>query len=80
MSTNDHRAGSETGTPAPGQRLQSLDACRGLIMFTLLCGGIFQSLIKLPAWHWLAVQNEHVEWAGCVYGTSSSRPSPTWSA
>ncbi len=67
MSAISQRAGSETGAPSAGQRLQSLDACRGLIMFTLLCGGIFQSLIRLPSWHWLAVQNEHVEWAGCVY-------------
>lgn len=48
-------------------RLQSLDAYRGLIMFTLLCGGIFHSLKEHPVWHWLFVQNEHVEWAGCVY-------------
>jgi predicted acyltransferase len=48
-------------------RLQSLDAYRGLIMFTLLCGGIFQSLKDTPGWTWLAHQNEHVEWAGCVY-------------
>lgn len=41
-------------------RLQSLDAYRGLIMLTLLCGGIFASLEGHPLWHWLAVQNEHV--------------------
>ncbi len=50
-----------------GGRLQSLDAYRGLIMFTLLCGGIFQSLKDVPGWRWLADQNEHVEWRGCVY-------------
>ena len=48
-------------------RLVSLDAYRGLIMFTLLCGGIFQSLDGHPTWHWLAVQNEHVAWEGAVY-------------
>lgn len=48
-------------------RLVSLDAYRGLIMVTLLCGGIFQSLEGHPAWHWLAVQNEHVAWEGAVY-------------
>lgn len=58
--------------PAPpaapaGQRLASLDAYRGLIMFTLLCGGLFHSLKGHPGWNWLYVQNEHVEWAGCVY-------------
>lgn len=51
----------------PSVRLQSLDAYRGAIMFLLLCGGIFQSLRSLPGWHWLAVQNEHVEWKGCVF-------------
>jgi heparan-alpha-glucosaminide N-acetyltransferase len=53
--------------PPPAQRLQSLDAYRGLIMFTLLCGGIFHSLKDHPTWHWLFLQNEHVAWAGCVY-------------
>lgn len=48
-------------------RLRSLDAYRGLIMFTLLCGGIFHSLKDHPIWHWLFLQNEHVAWAGCVY-------------
>lgn len=55
---------TELGTPA---RLQSLDAYRGAIMFLLLCGGIYQSLSSVPGWHWLAVQNEHVEWKGCVF-------------
>src|SRR5688500_2905442 len=54
--------------PTPGrERLQSLDAYRGLIMLTLLCGSIFQSLKGHPLWHWLAVQNEHVPWEGLVY-------------
>ncbi len=53
--------------PSGGGRLQSLDACRGLIMFTLMCGPIFQSLRGEPVWHWLAVQNDHVAWEGCVY-------------
>lgn len=53
--------------PPPGTRLQSLDAFRGLIMFTLLCGGIFQPLKDIPFWHPFAVQNEHVRWEGCVY-------------
>lgn len=48
-------------------RLSSLDAYRGLIMFTLLCGGIFHSLKGHPTWHWLYLQNEHVAWEGCVY-------------
>jgi predicted acyltransferase len=56
----------QTATALP-RRLESLDAYRGLIMFTLLCGGIFQSLQGHPWWHWLAVQNEHVVWEGAVY-------------
>jgi predicted acyltransferase len=53
-------------TPPPA-RLVSLDAYRGLVMFTLLLGGVFHSIKDHPTWHWLYVQNEHVEWAGCVY-------------
>ncbi len=48
-------------------RLVSLDAYRGLIMLTLLCGGIFHSLAGHPIWGWLAHHNEHVEWEGAVY-------------
>lgn len=60
---------SSVGVPESRQhhRLQSLDAYRGAIMFLLLCGGIFQSLKHLPGWNWLAEQNEHVEWKGCVF-------------
>ena len=53
--------------PAATGRLQSLDAFRGLIMFTLLCGGIFHSLADHPLWGWLARHNEHVAWQGLVY-------------
>ena len=52
---------------ASGARLESLDAFRGLIMFSLLCGGIFHSLKGHPTWNWLFLQNEHVAWEGCVY-------------
>ncbi|MGC8639464.1 MAG: acyltransferase family protein [Isosphaeraceae bacterium] len=48
-------------------RLVSLDAYRGLIMSTLLCGAIFASLKGDPTWNWLYAQNEHVAWQGCVY-------------
>ncbi len=55
-------------TPAAAPaRLMSLDAYRGLVMCTLLLGGVFHSLKDHPTWHWLFVQNEHVAWAGCVY-------------
>ncbi len=53
--------------PGPTPRLVSLDAYRGLIMLTLLCGGLFRPLKDRPGWHWLSVQNEHAEWEGCVY-------------
>lgn len=53
-------------TPSP-PRLVSLDAYRGLIMLTLLCGGIFQSLAGHPWLGWLARHNEHVAWEGAVY-------------
>lgn len=52
---------------ARGRRLASLDAYRGLIMATLLCGAIFATLKGDPTWNWLYVQNEHVAWEGCVY-------------
>lgn len=52
--------------PAPlPTRLVSLDAYRGLVMLTLLFGSVFHSLKGHPNWHWLYVQNEHVEWEGC---------------
>ena len=59
-----------TSTSSPVQatpRLLSLDAYRGLIMLTLLCGGIFHTLKGDPVWNWLYIQNDHVDWAGCVY-------------
>src|SRR5439155_21425732 len=49
------------------ERLQSLDAYRGLIMLTLLAGSIFHSLKGHPVWNWLYLQNEHVDWQGCIY-------------
>src|SRR5689334_16754466 len=53
--------------PSAAERLLALDAYRGLIMLTLLAGGVFHSLNGHPTWHWLYVQNEHVAWEGCVY-------------
>jgi len=52
---------------SPAGRLVSLDAFRGLIMATLLFGGVFQSLKDQPGWKVLAHHNEHVAWEGCVY-------------
>ena len=64
------RSGEIATAPAASPaatRLASLDAYRGLIMLTLLCGGIFHSLAGHPIWGWLARHNEHVEWEGAVY-------------
>ncbi len=58
---------TSVGAPLGTQRLTSLDAYRGLIMLTLLCGGIFHSLEGHAMWGWLARQNEHVAWEGAVY-------------
>jgi predicted acyltransferase len=62
-------AGPRIATQADSapERLLSLDAYRGMIMSTLLCGPIFGSLRGHPAWNWLYTQNEHVAWEGCVY-------------
>jgi heparan-alpha-glucosaminide N-acetyltransferase len=70
--TNALPASSATGVApsvdgATRPRLESLDAYRGLIMATLLCGAIFGSLKGHPTWNWVYLQNEHVEWEGCVY-------------
>ena len=62
------------------ERLQSLDAYRGLIMLTLLAGSVFGSLKGHPVWNWLYLQNEHVTWPAStgIFGErfSSSRESP----
>jgi heparan-alpha-glucosaminide N-acetyltransferase len=49
----------------PPARLVSLDAYRGVVMAALLLGSVFHSLKGHPDWHFLYVQNEHVEWEGC---------------
>jgi len=69
------RSEHPTSSPMPSSpadaartpRVVSLDAYRGLIMLTLLCGGIFHSLAGHPVWGWLARHNEHVAWEGLVY-------------
>ena len=62
-----HETSTAPAASPAAMRQVSLDAYRGLIMLTLLCGGIFQSLAGHPIWGWLARQNEHVEWEGAVY-------------
>jgi heparan-alpha-glucosaminide N-acetyltransferase len=63
---SDENATTPAASPA-AMRVVSLDAYRGLIMLTLLCGGIFHSLTGHPTWGWLAHHNEHVAWEGAVY-------------
>ena len=49
-------------------RLVSLDAYRGLIMFALISHGFgFYVLASNPNWAWLARQVDHAEWAGCTF-------------
>jgi heparan-alpha-glucosaminide N-acetyltransferase len=57
-------------TAAP-MRLGSIDAYRGLVMFLLLAerlniSAVARKVPELPVWHFLATQQEHVEWTGCV--------------
>ncbi len=63
-SATQHAPAALTST---NKRLESLDAYRGLIMSTLLCGSIFGSLKGHQTWNWLSSQNEHVAWEGCTY-------------
>lgn len=49
----------------PSARLLSLDAYRGAVMAALLIGSVFHTLKRHPTWHFLYLQNEHVEWEGC---------------
>lgn len=56
--------------PAKPERLVSLDAYRGFVMFLMAA-----ELLRIPRaatyfkesiiWQWLAFHNEHVEWTGC---------------
>src|ERR1044072_1999432 len=49
-------------------RLQSLDAYRGLIMFILVSNGLgISALAAHPEWRWLADQFEHSEWTGITF-------------
>ena len=76
---NGPTSGREAGTPAPAvatQRLQSLDAYRGLIMVTLAFTGFglaatANNHLKAggdpDVWRAVHYQFEHVEWVGCGY-------------
>ncbi len=50
------------------ERLVSLDAYRGFIMFTLASVGLGLSVLAhYPHWGWLAYQVDHSEWEGCTF-------------
>lgn len=55
----------------PSQRLASIDAYRGLVMFLMMAevlaiGRVAQALPDSPFWKFLHTQQSHVEWVGCV--------------
>ena len=55
----------------PTARLDSIDAYRGLVMFLMLAeelhfGAVSRNLPTSEFWKFLARQQTHVEWAGCV--------------
>jgi heparan-alpha-glucosaminide N-acetyltransferase len=62
-----HEKSTAPAAAPAAMRVVSLDAYRGLIMLTLLCGGLFRPLAGDPTWGWLARHNEHVDWEGAVY-------------
>ncbi len=62
-------AGGPPPPPPPrrptGERLLSLDAFRGFIMFILAANGFgLRTLKDHPGWSWLANQFDHVQWTG----------------
>ncbi len=55
----------------PSQRLTSIDAYRGLVMFLMMAevlaiGRVAQALPESGFWKFLHSQQSHVEWVGCV--------------
>lgn len=57
-------------TPSPIQRLASLDAYRGLVMFLLLAevlrtGAVAEAFPASGFWAFLHLQQSHVKWTGC---------------
>lgn len=57
-------------SPAPFQRLASLDAYRGLVMFLLMAevlrfGSVAESFPGSGFWAFLDLHQSHVRWAGC---------------
>src|SRR5579871_5249802 len=61
---------STAPTPA-GQRVGSVDAYRGLVMFLMMAevlrlSRVAKALPDSPVWQFLAHHQTHVEWAGCT--------------
>jgi predicted acyltransferase len=57
----------QMATSGPG-RLLGLDAFRGFVMLMLISHGFgFNKLLGHPTWGWLALQFNHVPWAGMVF-------------
>ncbi|MBI1841920.1 MAG: DUF5009 domain-containing protein [Verrucomicrobia bacterium] len=57
--------------PAPSKRLASIDAYRGFVMFLMMAEALSFHRVsdRLPGngfWSFLADQQSHVEWVGCV--------------
>src|SRR6185436_11372687 len=55
----------------PAQRLASIDAYRGLVMFLMMAevlaiGRMARALPESAFWKFLHWQQTHVEWVGCV--------------
>jgi len=63
---------AEPNASAPSPvRLGSIDAYRGLVMFLLLAeqlrtSAVAKALPESGVWRFLATQQQHVEWTGCV--------------
>lgn len=58
-------------TTSAGQRLGSIDAYRGLVMFLMMAevlaiGAVAKAIPESGFWRFLHHQQEHVEWVGCV--------------
>ena len=54
--------------PRAAERLLSLDAYRGLILFVLVSNGLgIPALAAYPHWRWLADQFEHAAWTGITF-------------
>ena len=70
MTTDSGTDTSASPSPAPPERLASIDAYRGLVMFLMMaeCLRLCQVAGRLPGnrfWELLCHHQSHVEWVGC---------------